>query len=97
MVRAVLCGFSVVADLSETPCFAVFPWFRGLTTPLDAPAVANEFPRLLSVLSPPQLSDVRLAIRLPFGIWALLVLSRRDVRTAFADWATEAEREQIEE
>jgi hypothetical protein len=34
-------------------------------------------------------------ISLPFGIWALLVLSRRDVRTAFADWAAESEREQI--
>jgi len=33
-------------------------------------------------------------ISLPFGIWALLVLSRRDVRTAFADWDAESEREQ---
>ena len=34
-------------------------------------------------------------ISLPFGIWAMLVLSRRDVRTAFADWDVESEREQI--
>ena len=31
-------------------------------------------------------------ISLPFGIWALIVLSRRDVRTAFAG---ESEREQV--
>jgi len=34
-------------------------------------------------------------ISLPFGIWALLVLSRRDVRTAFADWDAESERKQV--
>jgi len=33
-------------------------------------------------------------ISLPFGIWALLVLSRRDVRTAFADWNAESALEQ---
>jgi F0F1-type ATP synthase assembly protein I len=31
-------------------------------------------------------------ISLPFGIWALIVLSRRDVRTAFADWHAKSER-----
>jgi hypothetical protein len=30
-------------------------------------------------------------LSMPFGIWALLVLSRRDVRTAFADWDAESE------
>lgn len=35
-------------------------------------------------------------ISLPFGIWALLVLSRRDVRTAFADWHAESERKESE-
>ncbi len=34
-------------------------------------------------------------ISLPFGIWALLVLSRRDVRTAFADWDVESEPKQV--
>ena len=33
-------------------------------------------------------------ISLPFGIWALIVLLRRDVRTAFADWDADSEREQ---
>ena len=32
-------------------------------------------------------------ISLPFGIWALIVLSRRDVRTAFADWHAESQGE----
>ncbi|MGI9516375.1 MAG: serine/threonine-protein kinase [Pirellulaceae bacterium] len=32
-------------------------------------------------------------ISLPFGIWALLLLSRRDVKTAFADWNAGSERE----
>jgi hypothetical protein len=34
-------------------------------------------------------------ISMPFGIWALIVLSRRDVRTAFADWDAESEREPV--
>jgi hypothetical protein len=32
-------------------------------------------------------------ISLLFGIWALVVLSRQDVRTAFADWDAESERD----
>ena len=35
-------------------------------------------------------------ISLPFGIWALLVLSRRDVTTAFADWDAGSERKESE-
>ena len=34
-------------------------------------------------------------ISLLFGIWVLIVVLRRDMRTAFADWDTESEREQI--
>ncbi len=34
-------------------------------------------------------------ISLPFGIWALIVISRRDVMTAFADWRPEHERKQM--
>ncbi len=34
-------------------------------------------------------------ISLPFGIWALLVLLRRDMRTAFADGDAESQREQM--
>jgi hypothetical protein len=33
-------------------------------------------------------------ISLPFGVWALIVLSRQDVRTAFAGWDAESQREQ---
>lgn len=38
---------------------------------------------------------VGLPTSLPFGIWALLLPSRRDMRTAFAGWNAESQRDQM--